>query len=55
MKDIVRIITQSYADVISVRIKNEVNSTDDALFLFLFEQAAKLNAYCVIFYDIYLD
>lgn len=51
-KNIVKYVTQIYADYLYERLKKE---EDRDQFLLFFEQAALLNAYCIVFHDIYLD
>ena len=54
-KNIVRYLLQLYADYLYDRMKKELSSKDNTQFYLLFEQAAQLNAYCIVFHDIYLD
>ena len=48
-------IAQIYADVLIKMMQSAQSSGDTEKFWMLFEQAAKLNAYCIVFHDIYLD
>lgn len=52
-RNIIQIFAQTYANVLSKKAESEIQSED--LFLIVFNQAAILNAYCVVFYEIYLD
>lgn len=54
-KEIIRRIAQSIANVMILRLQTLSDLEDDALFQQQFEMAAKLNAYCIVFHDIYLD
>lgn len=49
---IVRYIGQNMADFIIKRLENPSSNEE---FDFWFQMAAKLDAYCVVYYDIYLD
>ena len=51
--NIIQNLAQAYANVLLKKLETEIDSKD--LFLMTFEQAAKLDAYCVVFNDIYLD
>jgi hypothetical protein len=54
-KRIIRYFTQIYADTLVRRMQTELDLENDTQFWILYEQAAKLNAYCIVFHDIYLD
>lgn len=54
-KEIIRRIAQSIANVMILRLQTLSDLEDDVLFQQQFEMAAKLNAYCIVFHDIYLD
>ena len=54
-KEVIRKIAQIYANELVRRMKTEIDLEDKTQFWILYEQAAKLNAYCVVFHDIYLD
>ncbi len=54
-KQFIRVVAQIYANELERRMKTELDLEDKTKFLILFEQAAMLNAYCVVFHDIYLD
>lgn len=54
-KQFIRVVVQIYANELERRMKTELDLEDKTKFLILFEQAAILNAYCVLFHDIYLD
>ena len=54
-RNIVRYVAQIYADYLYESMKRELDSKDKTQFFLTFEQAAQLNAYCILFYDIYLD
>lgn len=51
-KRVVRKLAQKVADFIVMQFES---TTDARMQRMLFEQAAMLNAYCVVFHDIYLD
>ena len=48
----VKYVGQSMADFIIKRLET---STTEEEFDFWFQMAAKLDAYCIVYYDIYLD
>lgn len=52
---VIRYFAQIYADMLVRRMQTEIDLEDDTQFWILYEQAAKLNAYCIVFHDIYLD
>lgn len=52
---VIRYFAQIYADILIRRMMTEIDLEDETQFWILYEQAAKLNAYCVVFHDIYLD
>lgn len=52
---VIRYFAQIYANVLVKRMQTEIDLEDDTQFWMLYEQAAKLNAYCIVFHDIYLD
>jgi hypothetical protein len=54
-RKVIKTVTQAYADQLVKRMQIEVDIEDQTQFWLLFEQAAKLNAYCIVFHDIYLD
>ncbi len=54
-RGIVRKFSQSYADFLITRLQASIENNDEAAFEVYFEQSAKLNAYCIVFHDIYLD
>lgn len=54
-KRIIRYFAQIYADTLVRRMQTELDLENDTQFWILYEQAAKLNAYCIVFHDIYLD
>jgi hypothetical protein len=54
-KNIIRKVAQTYADVLVRKMEIEIDLEDKTHFWYLYEQAAKLNAYCIVFHDIYLD
>jgi hypothetical protein len=55
-KEVIRKVAQKIADVMVYRLQTLVDLEDDnVLFQQQFEMAAKLNAYCIVFHDIYLD
>ena len=54
-RKIVRKVAQAYADVLVKMMENELPNEDKTRFWMLFEQAAKVNAYCIVFHDVYLD
>jgi hypothetical protein len=54
-KNIIRKIAQTFADVLIKKMEIEIDLEDKTQFWFFYEQAAKLNAYCIVFHDIYLD
>lgn len=54
-KEVIRRIAQSIANVMILRLQTLSDLEDDVLFQQQFEMAAKLNAYCIVFHDIYLD
>lgn len=54
-KRIIRYFAQIYADTLVRRMQTELDLENDTQFWILYEQAAKLNAYCLVFHDIYLD
>jgi hypothetical protein len=54
-RKVIKTVAQAYADQLVKRMQIEVDIEDQTQFWLLFEQAAKLNAYCIVFHDIYLD
>lgn len=52
---VIRYFAQIYANVLVKRMQTEIDLEDDTQFWMLYEQAAQLNAYCIVFHDIYLD
>ena len=54
-RNVIKYFAQIYADILFKRMQIEVDLEDKTQFWMLYEQAAKLNAYCVVFHDIYLD
>lgn len=54
-RNVIRYFAQIYANTLIRRMQMEVDLEDKTQFWMLFEQAAKLNAYCIVFHDIYLD
>lgn len=55
-KEAIRKLAQKIADVMVYRLQKLVDIEDDKLlFQQQFEMAAKLNTYCIVFHDIYLD
>jgi hypothetical protein len=54
-RKVIKTVAQTYADQLFKRMQIEVDIEDQTQFWLLFEQAAKLNAYCIVFHDIYLD
>lgn len=54
-KKIIRRFAQSLADVLVQRMQIAIDTEDQNAFWNTFEQAAKLNAYCIVFHEIYLD
>lgn len=51
-RNIIQILAQTYANVLLKKLETEIDSDS---FFTTFDQAAKLNAYCVVFHEIYLD
>lgn len=54
-RNIVRRFAQAYADFLITRLEAAQKNDDQAAFEIYYEQGAKLNAYCIVFHDIYLD
>lgn len=54
-KEFIRSVAQIYANELVRRMNTEIDLEDKTKFFILFEQAATLNAYCIVFHDIYLD
>jgi hypothetical protein len=54
-RNIIRYFAQKYANILVSQMRIELDLEDNTRFLALYEQAAKLNAYCIVFHDIYLD
>lgn len=54
-RNVIKYFCQIYATTLIQRMQTEVDLEDGSHFLALSEQAAKLNAYCIVFHDIYLD
>ena len=54
-RKVIKTVAQAYADQLVKRMQIEVDIEDQTQFWLLFEQAAKLNAYCIVFHDNYLD
>lgn len=52
---IIKKVCQNLADIFIIRLQNSLSLEDDDAFYAQFEIAAKLNAYCIVFHDIYLD
>lgn len=52
-KEIIRTFCQTYANILLKKLESEISKSE--LFSITFEQAAKLNAYCIVFHEIYLD
>ena len=48
-------VAQFYADKLIKRLQMLIDIEDDSSFHIVVEQAAKLNAYCIVFHEIYLD
>ena len=51
-RNIIQTFAQAYANVLLKKLETEIDS--DSFFI-TFDQAAKLNAYCIVFHEIYLD
>jgi hypothetical protein len=51
----IRFIAQTIANIICKQMQLCIDVEDKAGFYMLYERAAVLNSYCVIFHDIYLD
>ena len=54
-RSIIKYVAQLYADVLIKKMQTEIDLESNSQFWILYEQAAKLNAYCIVFHDIYLD
>jgi hypothetical protein len=56
-RNVIKYFAQIFADslVRRMQMEMEMDLEDKTQFWILYEQAAKLNAYCVVFHDIYLD
>lgn len=54
-RELIRRVAQTIANVMIYRLQTLSDLEDDVLFQQQFEMAAKLNAYCIVFHDIYLD
>ena len=52
---VIRFVAQRLADVITRRAQLCIDLEDQDSFDLLNQHAAILNAYCIVFYDIYLD
>ena len=50
--NIIQTFAQTYDNVLLKKLETEIDS--DSFFI-TFDQAAKLNAYCIVFHEIYLD
>ncbi len=48
-------IAQAIAEVFIVKLEESIKSKDEQSFTLYFDLSAKLNAYCIVFHDIYLD
>jgi RNA binding exosome subunit len=51
-RNIIQTFAQTYANVLLKKLETEIDSDS---FFTTFDQAAKLNAYCIVFHEIYLD
>jgi len=51
---IVRHVSQIYAEFLIKKIEASIGENQEYVDV-LFEQCAKLNAYCIVFHNIYLD
>jgi len=54
-RNIIRYFAQIFDDSLVKKMQMEIDLEDKTQFWILYEQAAKLNAYCIVFHDIYLD
>lgn len=54
-KKVIAKFCQAYADSLFEKLKLEITYDDKSQYYMTLEQAAKLNAYCIVFHDIYLD
>lgn len=52
-KEIIKSLCQTYANILAKKLESEISKSE--LFSITLEQAAKLNAYCIVFHEIYLD
>lgn len=54
-RNLIERFAQSYADYLTHRLQTALDLEDEDLFWQTYEQAAQLNAYCIVFHEIYLD
>jgi hypothetical protein len=52
-RKLIKFFAQKYANVLCLQL--EQFSEDETMFYQFFERASLLNAYCIVFHDIYLD
>lgn len=53
--NIIKNLAQIYANVLVQKMEKELSQNNKDSFFMTFEQAAKLNFYCIVFHEIYLD
>ena len=51
-RDFIQKLAQIFSNVLIKKLETEIGTEE---FYATFEQAAKLNAYCIVLHDIYLD
>ena len=54
-RSIIKYFAQIYADTLLRQMMTEIELEDEDRFWILYDRAAQLNAYCIVFHDIYLD
>jgi hypothetical protein len=52
-RDLIKYFAQKYADILIMQL--EQHKSDEFMFYQVCERACLLNAYCIVFHDIYLD
>jgi hypothetical protein len=54
-REVIRKVAQTIADGLFLVLESNSDSKNIDTFNLYFDYAAKLNAYCIVFHDIYLD
>ena len=54
-RGVIRFFAQSMADYLITKLQTSMDLDESDSFYSVYEQAAKLNAWCIVNHDIYLD